>query len=60
MNRITTTLILFSLAFGAAAQNGQTMPEIVLKDLNGKNKNVAEYSKAGKIVIINFWATWCT
>jgi cytochrome c biogenesis protein CcmG/thiol:disulfide interchange protein DsbE len=60
MNRITTTLILFSLAFGAAAQNGQTMPEIVLKDLNGKNKNLAEYSKAGKIVIINFWATWCT
>lgn len=44
----------------AFAQNGQTMPEIVLKDMNGKSKNVSEYSKSGKIVIINFWATWCT
>lgn len=48
------------LALNSFAQNAQTMPEIVLKDLVGKNKNVAEYSKAGKIIIINFWATWCT
>ncbi len=47
-------------AISAFAQNGQTMPEVVLKDMNGKSKNVSEYSKSGKIVIINFWATWCT
>lgn len=51
---------LFFGAFSAFAQNGQTMPEITLKDMEGKSKNVAEYSKSGKIVIINFWATWCT
>src|SRR5947208_67370 len=44
----------------SAAQNTQTMPEVVLKDINGKNKNTGEYSKNGKITIISFWATWCT
>ncbi len=48
------------LALNSFSQTSQTMPEIVLKDLMGKNKNVAEYSKSGKIVIVNFWATWCT
>lgn len=42
------------------AQNNQTMPEIILKDVNGKVKNVNDYSKTGKITIISFWATWCT
>lgn len=59
MKKITLFVFLMS-AISAFAQNGQTMPEIVLKDMNGKSKNVAEYSKSGKITIINFWATWCT
>jgi len=42
------------------AQGTQTMPEIILKDVNGKNVNTADYSKNGKITIISFWATWCT
>jgi peroxiredoxin len=36
------------------------MPSIVLKDMDGKSKNVAEYSQSGKITIISFWATWCS
>lgn len=54
-------LLLLSISVAAVAQtSNQTMPEIVLKDLNGKNINVADYSKSGKITIISFWATWCT
>ncbi len=59
MKKLILSFLLFG-AISAFAQNGQTMPEIVLKDMNGKSKNVSEYSKSGKIVIINFWATWCT
>ncbi len=44
----------------AIAQAPQTLPSLVLKDVNGKNKNVADYAKTGKVTIINFWATWCT
>lgn len=33
-------------------------PEVTFTDLNGKPVKLHEYS--GKIVLLNFWATWCT
>ena len=57
-NLIITFLVLFSTV--TFAQSGQTMPEMILKDVNGKNINTANYSKNGKITVISFWATWCT
>jgi peroxiredoxin len=33
------------------------MPDIALKDLNGKAVDPA--SLAGKVVVVDFWATWC-
>ncbi|WP_026339006.1 TlpA disulfide reductase family protein [Fusobacterium russii] len=33
------------------------VPKIVLKDKNDKEHNLADYK--GKVVFINFWATWC-
>ncbi|MET0389836.1 MAG: TlpA disulfide reductase family protein [Polyangiales bacterium] len=33
------------------------MPEIALTDLSGKKVDLA--SLAGKVVIVDFWATWC-
>lgn len=60
MKKLATLITLF-ISLSAWAQSGsQTMPDIVLKDVNGKNVNVADYSKSGKITIISFWATWCT
>ncbi len=32
-------------------------PEFMLKDLNGRY--VTLYSLKGKVVLLNFWATWC-
>ena len=55
------SLLAVCVSLSVWAQTGsQTMPEIILKDLNGKNVNVADYSKNGKITVISFWATWCT
>jgi thiol-disulfide isomerase/thioredoxin len=56
-NLFALSLILFVSVF---AQAPQTLPNITLKDVNGKNKNVADYAKTGRITVINFWATWCT
>lgn len=32
-------------------------PDFTLKDLDGKNVNLSQYK--GKVVLVNFWATWC-
>jgi cytochrome c-type biogenesis protein len=32
-------------------------PDLKLKDLDGKDVSLADYK--GKIVLVNFWATWC-
>lgn len=32
-------------------------PALVLKDLDGKQHHIADYR--GKVVLLNFWATWC-
>jgi peroxiredoxin len=41
----------------AALDAGAKMPEIGLKDMAGKPVNAA--SLVGKVVVIDFWATWC-
>ena len=37
----------------------KTLPNVTLSDINGKQVNVADYGKDGKITILSFWATWC-
>jgi len=46
-----------SSAPAAALDAGGKMPEIGLKDLSGKTVDAASLS--GKVVIVDFWATWC-
>jgi peroxiredoxin len=36
---------------------GQPAPEFELKDLAGNNVRLSDYH--GKVVLLNFWATWC-
>ncbi len=33
-------------------------PEVTLKDLDGNAVTLAQYK--GKVVLVNFWATWCS
>src|SRR5437879_3885504 len=36
---------------------GQPAPEVTFKDLDGTDATLAKYR--GKVVLVNFWATWC-
>lgn len=49
-----------SVSAGSSAANPKApkpAPDLSLKDLDGKDLSLAQYK--GKVVLVNFWATWC-
>ena len=42
---------------GGKPSLNETAPEFSLKDLNGKNVRLSDFK--GKVVLVNFWASWC-
>src|SRR5271165_2735568 len=49
------TVVAAAVPNGAAA--GTPAPEVTLKDIDDKDITLAQLK--GKVVLINFWATWC-
>lgn len=60
MKHLFTTLLFILPLLSAIAQNEKDLPSLVLKDLDGKEVNIRDVVKEGRITIIDFWATWCT
>jgi thiol-disulfide isomerase/thioredoxin len=55
-------IALLALALPASGQalkewKGGATPALALEDVDGKLHRLADYK--GKVVLINFWATWC-
>jgi peroxiredoxin len=60
-------LILGGCSWYAGARNGsatvkaekdrKTAPDFALKDVDGRTVRLSDYR--GKVVLLNFWATWC-
>lgn len=40
-----------------SAKERKTAPDFNLKDVNGQSVKLSDYK--GKVVLLNFWATWC-
>jgi thiol-disulfide isomerase/thioredoxin len=41
----------------ALAARSETYPELPVKDLSGQAQSLSDHR--GKIIVVNFWATWC-
>jgi thiol-disulfide isomerase/thioredoxin len=62
MNRCTKTslilcLLCFSLLIEGSESSNDFSPSLSLRDTSGNEHSLAMYH--GKIVVLNFWATWC-
>jgi len=47
------------LATTNSAVSQTRLPNVSLKDINGRTVNISKYNSADKPVIVSFWATWC-
>jgi thiol-disulfide isomerase/thioredoxin len=57
LKSVLLTIVLVSYVLGTSAQRKGTIPEVSLKDT--ANNIVKLSSLKGKVVLIDFWASWC-
>lgn len=57
MNKLFLSFCLLLVSFAADAQ--ERLPQVVLKDMDGKSVQTDTISNGGKPMIIAFFATWC-
>lgn len=60
MKKLFSTLALVSaFAFAAMAGEGDKIPAVTVKKLDGSKVSSSTFTNDGKPIIISFWATWC-
>lgn len=59
MKNLKMLFCVIGILMSTVAFSQTNLPNITLKDLNGKSYNLARYNSSDKPVIISFWATWC-
>jgi thiol-disulfide isomerase/thioredoxin len=57
MKKIVPAVFLLFFAIAVRAQSNARAPAIDLKDIHGHRVRLSDYR--GKVVLVNFWATWC-
>ena len=53
-------LTAFTYDSAPAKIDGNTLPSVNVKTMDGKTVNIKDMVGNGKITVISFWATWCS
>lgn len=56
---IFSIAVLLSFSFFLLPGDGDKIPSVTLKKMDGSKINSQNFNNDGKPFIINFWATWC-
>ena len=59
MKKLFVLLFAVLVVSGLQAQQKSDLPNVTIKDLQGKDVNIAKLSNNGKPFVLTFWATWC-
>jgi len=59
MKKIIALLLSLFLLINYSYSQNRKLPNIILKNLEGKNINIQDINNNGKPIVICFWATWC-
>jgi len=58
-NTMKKILLFICILFSITVFSQKGIPNVKLKDLEGKTIDIGEFNKSDKPIIISFWATWC-
>ena len=59
MKKLMTLVLMALMVTGLHAQSKSDLPNVTLKDLNGKDVNISKLTNNGNPIVFTFWATWC-
>ena len=59
MKKLFVLLFAMLSVTGLQAQQKSDLPNVTIKNLQGKDVNIAKLSNDGKPFAFTFWATWC-
>ncbi len=58
-NRVTFTKLATRRPDRAILKTGYAAPDFTFSDLNGKSFKLSDLTSSGKVVLLDFWGTWC-
>ena len=59
MKKLMTLLLMALMTLGLHAQSKSDLPNVTVKNLDGKDVNISKLSNNGNPIVLTFWATWC-
>lgn len=59
MKKLMTLLLMALTVMGLHAQSKTDLPNVTIKNLDGKDVNISTLSNDGNPIVLTFWATWC-